>query len=124
VLWAFFLLPLAITAHIFSLLLSSLVQLAGKDDAELLISLIRGGRELSVSIKPVVRPIDAIQGVELKGLNHPAMNLFGDDMDLEFRGFGPGVVFEGEFEQRMEELNARMRAFEMELDLRPIPNLD
>ena len=108
--------------------LASLVQLAGKDDAEISISLIRGGKELSVAVKPVERPADAMQDLKLNGLNHPAMNLFGDDMDLEFRGFGPGVVFGGDLEQRMmkrmEEMRARMKAFEMQLDLRPVPNSD
>lgn len=111
--------------------LSKIVNEAGAADREVAFTLLRGGEEVAVSIKPSEREGMGQMMFEMgPGMDDFELDLpgFDDDMKFEFKQFGPGVIIGrggnidvqgdemGDFEERfkrmqeqMEELRRSMR---------------
>lgn len=102
--------------------LSEVVNAAGAAGTAITFTLLRGGEEISIEVKPVEREdVDSIGGDF--GMNFGGM---GDNMEFEFKQFGPGIIIgRGGFgeaggfgqqhrkmmedhEQRMKQMQERM----------------
>lgn len=83
------------------------VQKSGESKSALSITLIRRGKETTAEVRPIERPRSAI-----------GLNLFPNDMNFQFRQFGPGVVIGGDmdasFQEQIEQMRDRMRQMEQQ----------
>jgi hypothetical protein len=91
--------------------LTQAVQKTGESKSALSLTLIRRGKETTVEVRPTERPPSAI-----------GQDLFPNDMNFQFRQFGPGAVIGGDldasFQQQMEQMRDRMRQMEQRIQQR------
>lgn len=93
------------------------VQTAGKEDRALSLTLIRGGKEQSVEVKPMKRPANVI------GATNSPWGPMNEQFEMQFRGFGPGMVVGNEdfslirdrMKKQMEQVKAQMEALEKQM---------
>lgn len=107
--------------------LSEFVNAAGSAGKSISFIFLRGGEEMTIKVKPTER--EDVEGIGDIGIKLEGMGLhgFGDNMDFEFKQFGPGVIIgrggfgeAGGFEERhrkmIEEHQKRLEEFQKKMD--------
>lgn len=108
--------------------LSEVVNAAGSAGTDIALMFLRGGEEMSIKVKPAEREdVDEIGDIGVMKLQGMGLRGFGDNMDFEFKQFGPGIIIgrggfgeDGGFEERhrkmIEEQQKRMEQFEKRME--------
>jgi hypothetical protein len=85
------------------------VQSSGEGETAVSITLIHRGKESTVKVKPIERPASAINGMEF----------LPNNLNFQFREFGPGAVIDidpnSSFDQRIERMQEQMQRFEQRI---------
>lgn len=81
--------------------LVKLVQLAGKEKAEISMTVIRRGKEITVAVTPVERPeVEVWSGGGSPRMMHVFPNLKGKNFSFKLKKLEPGVIFSGDFDNK------------------------
>ena len=85
------------------------VQEAGKENQEMTLEIIRGGRESEIKVKPIERPEGEFSGPDVK--NMMKMQFIPElrgQQNFEFRALEPGVIIGQPFEEFDEQMQKRL----------------
>lgn len=103
--------------------LVEVVQRAGKENAQVSLTVIRAGKETGIDVTPVKRPDSTVVEGMPKMFN-AFPDLEGRGFNMQFRQMGPGLIvgedmegdFQIEFEKEMQEMEARMDALRKQME--------
>ena len=103
--------------------LTAVVNEAGAAGTDLIFTLLRGGEEISLTVKPTEREgvsrVMAEMGPDFGRMHLDLPPGFGPGFDMEFKQFGPGIIirdgamapeklFLGDFEERIQRMREEM----------------